>query len=87
MESSEGFTRLIRGRLTVATGVLSVFLLSLSLQTLPVRADYAIWAGIGTAGTAILGMAVLGGTVAPMRALCIVLILAGVVGLKLFSEN
>jgi len=87
MESSENFTRLIPGLLTVATGVLSVFLVSLSLQTLPVRAGYAVWAGIGAAGTAILGMAVFGGTVAPMRALCIVLILAGVVGLTREALN
>ena len=87
MKSSEGFTRLIPGLLTVATGVSSVFLLSLSLRTLPVGTGYAVWTGIGAAGTAILGMAVLGDSVVPMRVLCIVLILAGVVGLKLVSGN
>ena len=87
MKSSEGFTRLIPGLLTVATGVSSVFLLSLSLRTLPVGTGYAVWTGIGAAGTAILGMAVLGDSVAPMRVFCIVLILAGVVGLKLVSGN
>jgi quaternary ammonium compound-resistance protein SugE len=73
--------------LTVATGLSSVFLLSLSLRTLPVGTGYAVWTGIGAAGTAILGMAVLGDSVAPMRVLCIGLILAGVVGLKLISEH
>jgi quaternary ammonium compound-resistance protein SugE len=87
MKSSEGFTRLIPGLLTVATGVSSVFLLSLSLRTLPVGTGYAVWTGIGAAGTAILGMAVLGDSVAPMRVLCIAFILAGVVGLKLVSGN
>ena len=48
---------------------------------------YAVWTGIGAAGTAILGIAVLGDSVAPMRVFCIVLILAGVVGLKLVSGN
>jgi quaternary ammonium compound-resistance protein SugE len=87
MKSSEGFTRLIPGLLTVATGLSSVFLLSLSLRTLPVGTGYAVWTGIGAAGTAALGMALLGDSVAPMRVLCLVLILAGVIGLKLVSGN
>jgi quaternary ammonium compound-resistance protein SugE len=87
MKSSEGFTRLMPGLLTVATGLSSVFLLSLSLRTLPVGTGYAVWTGIGAAGTAILGMVVLGDPVAPMRILCIALILAGVIGLKLVSEG
>ena len=60
MKSSDGFTRLMPALFTVVTGVSSVFLLSLSLRTLPVGTGYAVWTGIGAAGTAILGMAVLG---------------------------
>ena len=60
MKWSEGFTRLIPGLFTVAAGLSSVFLLSLSLRTLPVGTGYAVWTGIGAAGTAILGMALLG---------------------------
>jgi quaternary ammonium compound-resistance protein SugE len=85
MKWSEGFTRLIPGLLTFATGVSSVFLLSLSLRTLPVGTGYAVWTGIGAAGTAILGIVVLGDSAAPLRMLCIGLILAGVIGLKLVS--
>lgn len=48
---------------------------------------YAVWIGIGTAGIAILGIAVLGDTAGPLRILCIVLILAGIIGLKLVSSN
>jgi quaternary ammonium compound-resistance protein SugE len=87
MKWSEGFTRLIPGLLTAATGLSSVFLLSLSLRTLPVGTGYAVWTGIGAAGTAILGMAVLGDSAAPLRVFCIVLILGGVIGLKLVSGN
>jgi quaternary ammonium compound-resistance protein SugE len=87
MKLSEGFTRLIPALLTVATGLSSVFLLSLSLRSLPVGTGYAVWTGIGAAGTAILGMAVLGDSTAPLRILCIALILAGVIGLKLVSGN
>jgi quaternary ammonium compound-resistance protein SugE len=87
MKWSEGFTRLMPGLFTVATGLSSVFLLSLSLRTLPVGTGYAVWTGIGAAGTAILGIAVLGDSAAPMRLLCIGLILTGVIGLKLVSGN
>jgi quaternary ammonium compound-resistance protein SugE len=87
MKSSEGFTRLVPGLLTVGFGLSSVFLLSFSLRTLPVGTGYAVWTGIGAAGTAILGMALMGDSIAPMRVLCIVLILAGVIGLKLVSGS
>ncbi|HEY4077935.1 MAG TPA: multidrug efflux SMR transporter [Rhizomicrobium sp.] len=87
MKWSEGFTRWGPGLFTVATGLSSVFLLSLSLRTLPVGTGYAVWTGIGAAGTAILGMAVLGDSAAPMRIFCIVLILAGAIGLKLVSGS
>jgi quaternary ammonium compound-resistance protein SugE len=87
MKWSEGFTRLMPGLFTVATGLSSVFLLSLSLRTLPVGTGYAVWTGIGAAGTAILGITVLGDSAAPMRMLCIALILAGVIGLKLISGS
>jgi quaternary ammonium compound-resistance protein SugE len=87
MKSSEGFTRLMPSLLTVATGLSSVVLLSISLRTLPMGTGYAVWTGIGAAGTAIVGMAVLGDSAAPMRILCIVLILAGVIGLKLVPAS
>jgi quaternary ammonium compound-resistance protein SugE len=87
MKESQGFTRLIPALLTVATGVSSVFLLSLSLKTLPVGTGYAVWTGIGAAGTAILGIAILGDSATPARLLCIALILAGVIGLKLITGD
>ncbi|CDG82137.1 DMT family transporter [Janthinobacterium agaricidamnosum] len=87
MKSSEGFTRLLPSLLTVATGLSSVILLSFSLRTLPVGTGYAVWTGIGAAGTAIIGIVLLGDSAAPLRIFCIVLILAGVTGLKLVSGN
>lgn len=87
MKASEGFTRLTPALFTVATGLSSVVLLSLALRTLPVGTGYAVWTGIGAAGTAILGMALLGDSTAPMRIVCILSILAGVVGLKLVSAS
>jgi quaternary ammonium compound-resistance protein SugE len=87
MKWAEGFTRLIPALFTVVTGLTSVFLLSFSLRSLPVGTGYAVWTGIGAAGTAILGMALLGESAAPARMLCIGLILAGVIGLKIVSGN
>jgi quaternary ammonium compound-resistance protein SugE len=87
MKSSEGFTRLVPALFTVAAGLSSVVLLSLSLRTLPMGTGYAVWTGIGAAGTAIVGMVVLGDSAAPMRLLCIALILAGVIGLKLLTTS
>lgn len=87
MKSSEGFTRLAPAVLTVVTGIASVVLLSLALRTLPVGTGYAVWTGIGAAGTAILGMLLLGDSTAPLRIVCIALILAGVIGLKLVTTH
>jgi quaternary ammonium compound-resistance protein SugE len=87
MKSSVGFTRLTPALLTVATGLSSVILLSISLRSLPVGTGYAVWTGIGAAGTAIVGIVFLGDSAAPTRILCIGLILAGVIGRKLASGN
>ncbi len=87
MKSSAGFTRLTPSLVTVASGLTSVFLLSLSMRTLPMGTGYAVWTGIGAAGTAILGIMLLGDSAAPLRLLCIALILAGVIGLKLIAGD
>jgi quaternary ammonium compound-resistance protein SugE len=87
MKASEGFTRFTPGLLTVATGLSSVVLLSLALRTLPVGTGYAVWTGIGAAGTSIIGIAVLGDSASASRILCIALILAGVIGLRLVPTH
>jgi quaternary ammonium compound-resistance protein SugE len=87
MKWSAGFTGSVPGLFTAVAGLSSIFLLSISLRTLLVGTGYAVWTGIGAAGTAILGMALLGESTALPRVLCIALILAGVIGLKLVSEN
>ncbi|HZW19739.1 DMT family transporter [Noviherbaspirillum sp.] len=87
MKWSAGFTRLVPGLFAAATGLSSIFLLSLSLRTLPVGTAYAVWTGIGAAGTAVLGMLAMGDPASPLRILCIALILGGVIGLKLVSGS
>jgi quaternary ammonium compound-resistance protein SugE len=63
--------------------VISVLLLGLALKTLPVGTGYAVWTGIGTVGTAVLGIYLLGEPSTAMRLACIGLIVAGILGLKL----
>jgi quaternary ammonium compound-resistance protein SugE len=87
MKSSEGFTRLMPSLLTVATGLASVVLLSLAMRTLPMGTGYAVWTGIGAAGTAIVGVVAMGDSAAPLRVLCTALILVGVIGLKLVPAS
>ena len=55
------------------------------MKTLPVGTAYAVWTGIGTVGTVILGMVLLGDAVTVVRILCIMLIVSGIAGLKYFS--
>jgi quaternary ammonium compound-resistance protein SugE len=63
----------------------SLGLLGLALKSLPVGTAYAVWTGIGTVGTAILGIVLLGEPATALRLACIGLIVAGIVGLKLVA--
>ncbi|MGH7005906.1 MAG: quaternary ammonium compound efflux SMR transporter SugE [Alphaproteobacteria bacterium] len=85
LKYTEGFTRLWPSVGTVAAMIASLGLLGLALKTLPVGTAYAIWTGVGTIGTAILGMILFGESAAAARLVCIGLILAGIVGLKLVT--
>jgi quaternary ammonium compound-resistance protein SugE len=67
--------------------VLSVVLLAYALKTLPVGTAYAIWTGIGAVGTAIAGIALFGEAATAARLVCIGLIAAGIVGLKLVTPD
>ena len=84
---SEGFTRLWPTLGMVAAGALSFYLLSLSMRTLPAGTAYAVWTGIGAAGTAILGILFLGESGGLFRVLSLFLIVAGVIGLRLSSTG
>jgi quaternary ammonium compound-resistance protein SugE len=85
LKYTEGFTRLLPSVWTIASMVVSLFLLGIALRTLPVGTAYAVWTGIGTIGTAVLGIVLFGEPATAMRLACIGLILAGIVGLKLVS--
>ena len=85
LKYTEGFSRLLPTVWTVASMIVSLFLLGLALRTLPVGTAYAVWTGIGTVGTALLGMHLFGDPATVARMACIGLILAGIVGLKLVT--
>lgn len=85
LKYSEGFTRPGFTLLTVLTMIASFLLLAQALKTIPVGTGYAVWTGIGAAGTAIVGMLLLGEPREAGRLACLVLILAGVTGLKILG--
>ncbi|MEW6334671.1 MAG: quaternary ammonium compound efflux SMR transporter SugE [Thermodesulfobacteriota bacterium] len=85
LKYSEGFTKLWPSLFTVTSMAVSLLLLSLAMKTIPVGSAYAVWTGIGAAGVAVLGIVLFKEPAHMMRILCILLIVAGVIGLKLSS--
>ena len=86
LKYTQGFSKLWPSVVTLCAMAASFNLLAAALKTIPVGTGYAVWTGIGAAGTAIIGMAFLGEPREVLRILCIVLIVAGVVGLKFASH-
>jgi len=85
LKYTEGFTRLWPSAFTIAALAGSMALLAMALRELPLGTAYAVWTGIGAVGTAVLGILLFGESAAAARLVCIGLILAGIVGLKLAS--
>jgi len=85
LKYTDGFTRIVPTTLTIASMVASVLLLGLALRELPVGTGYAGWTGIGTVGTAILGIALFGEPATAARLACIALIVSGIAGLKFLA--
>ena len=87
LKYTAGFTRLVPSLLTVISMAVSLGLLGLALRTLPLGTAYAVWTGIGTIGTALLGIVLFAESASPLRLGCIGLIVAGIIGLKLVSPE
>ena len=83
LKYTEGFTRLWPSVGTVAAMTASVVLLGLAMRTLPVGTAYAVWTGIGAVGTVILGIVLFAEPAGAARLVCVGLIVAGILGLKL----
>jgi quaternary ammonium compound-resistance protein SugE len=82
LKLSDGLTRPRIALVTVAAMVISIVLLAVAQRTLPIGTAYAVWTGIGTVGTALLGIWLLGEPATAIRLACIALIVCGIMGLK-----
>ncbi len=87
MKYSEGMTRFYPTVFMVMCLVISMLLLERSLRVLPIGTGYAVWTGIGIIGTTILGIYLFNESADVLRILCIVMIAAGIIGLKTLSVN
>lgn len=85
LKMSDGFTKLVPTVFTIITFILSFYFLFEAVKDLPIGTAYAVWTGIGAAGTVIIGILFFGESRDLVRILCLVLIMAGIVGLKLSS--
>lgn len=87
LKYSHGFTRLMPSIFTVVGMIASFYFLSLSLRSLPLGTAYAVWTGIGTVGTVILGIILFKEPADLIRLVCIGAILIGIMGLKISSSS
>lgn len=83
MKMSEGFTRPLPSFITAVGYILSAVFLSMALKNLPLSTTYAVWTGMGIAGTAILGIFLFSESVSPLQCAFMAMILIGIVGLEL----
>ncbi|HEY1049767.1 MAG TPA: quaternary ammonium compound efflux SMR transporter SugE [Prosthecobacter sp.] len=87
LKQTDGWTRLGPSVITGLLMIASFFFLSLALRVLPIGTAYAIWTGIGAVGTALIGIFVFGEPRTAARLACIVLIVAGIIGLKVTGSS
>ena len=85
LKYTDGFTRPVPSVGTAVIMALSLFLLGVAVRTLPVGTAYAVWTGVGTVGTALLGMVLFGEPAEVTRLFFIVMIVAGIAGLKMVT--
>lgn len=83
LKYTQGFTRLWPTVWTVLAMIASLWLLGIAMKGLPLGTAYAVWVGVGTIGTVILGILLLGESASASRMISVALIIAGIVGLKL----
>lgn len=87
LKYTEGFSRYpLAGAGTGAAMVISMLLLGYAMRSLPVGTSYAVWTGIGSLGTVLLGIILFGESVSPQRIACLLLIISGIMGLKFLTK-
>ena len=82
LKFTEGFTHLTASIATVAAMIASMALLGVAVRTLPIGTAYAVWTGLGTVGTVLVGVILLKESMSPLQLACIALIVTGIAGLK-----
>lgn len=87
LKPSDGFSRFWPSAGVLVFGVISVYLLSKTLDRLPVGTAYAVWTGLGSVGVVMLGVVLFDEPLTPIRITCIALIVAGVLGLRLAGSH
>jgi quaternary ammonium compound-resistance protein SugE len=87
LKYTEGFTRVVPSIVTAAAMVASVYFLAAAVRTIPIGTAYAVWTGIGAVGVAILGMLLFDEPRDILRVASILLIVAGIAGLKVLSPS
>lgn len=85
LKATQGFTRPVPTVLTLLAMIGSMLLLARAVQVLPIGTAYAVWVGIGAAGSVVFGILLYGEGVSPLKMLSLAAVLAGIVGLKLSS--
>ena len=85
MKYAEGFTKLVPSLITAAGYILSAVFLALALRKLPLGTAYAMWTGLGIVGTTVLGALLFRETLSAPQVVCVILIAAGIAGLKLLG--
>lgn len=85
LKYSDGFTKFWPSVISVSLIIISLGLLSLAMRTIPMGTAYAVWTGIGASALAVYGILFMGESAHFMRVICIMLIIAGVAGLKYFA--
>lgn len=87
LKHTHGFTRPVPTLITLAAMAVSFYLLSVALRTLPLGTGYAVWVGIGAVGTAIAGIVLFDESTSLLKLGSLVLVVAGIIGLKLASSS
>jgi quaternary ammonium compound-resistance protein SugE len=87
LKYTDGFTRVVPTLVVVGGMMVSLVFLAIAMRSIPVGTAYAVWTGIGAAGTAIVAVVLFGESAAPLRLACLGLIVIGIIGLKLVSPG
>lgn len=87
LKFTDGFTRLTPSIVTLIAMAGSFYLLSLSIRTLPLGTAYAVWVGIGAVGAAIGGIVIFHESISVLKVVSLLLVVAGIIGLKISSAS